>query len=116
MLAYPLQISPIGGLVESSDPVGDQIRFLLDTRYWERVLFPDFGIPDLVFDPVAAGDVGKIVAILTVTLQYWVSPDITVRSESVPAEDGTVQLIVEYGDQTYTFDTAKYLKYNDQKV
>jgi phage baseplate assembly protein W len=110
MLAFPLQVSPIGGLVESIDPMGDRIRFFLDTRYWERVMFPDFGIPNLVFDPVAATDISLIVAALTVALQYWISPEITVRSLGLPVEDGTIQLLIEYGDGgLIEFSTDQYL-------
>jgi hypothetical protein len=109
MLSYPLQVSPIGGLLLSEDPERDKILLLLDCRYWERVMVPDFGNPIYPFDPIDA-IWGEWIAALELALGYWVGDGITVEPvpDSTEIEAGTISLLIRYGNGAglieYTLD------------
>jgi phage baseplate assembly protein W len=111
MIAYPLALSPSGGLMESSDPIRDQIRSLLECHYWERVMLTDFGTPIAVFDPVD-GLIGTLLAAITVAIQYWVTPDVDVQlGAQSDLENGILVFIITYIPDTepIIFDASLHL-------
>lgn len=99
MLAYPITLSPIGGLQLSDDPLRDRILTLLECRYWERVMLPDYGNPLFPFDPVS-GSIGEFVAQLELAIGYWIGDQIRVEvlSNNADLEDGSIQVAVYYGE------------------
>jgi len=62
-LSWPIQGDRTGSLAVTGDInriVAESIRAILETRQGERVMLPDYGIPDFVFDVIDAGFAGRI--------------------------------------------------------
>jgi hypothetical protein len=116
MIAYPITISPTGGLSVSTDPVRDMILALLDCHYWERVMLTNFGTPIAVFDPTDGLSVGRLLSALQLSLEYWISPDCAVElDESTDPDAGTLVISISYPQSTVpiTFDASQYLQAMD---
>ena len=57
-LRHPIQPDQRGtlGVISSKrEIIEDSIRAIIETRQGERVMLPDYGIPDFVFDVMDAG-------------------------------------------------------------
>lgn len=62
-LSFPIRPDQRGNLAVTSDPVEivkQSIRAIIETRQGERVMLPDYGIPDFVFSVINAGTAGKM--------------------------------------------------------
>lgn len=61
-IAYPLTVSE-GGLAVATDTelVRQQIFSVLETYRRERVMRPDYGLPDNLFNPIVPGAMGAYV-------------------------------------------------------
>lgn len=62
-LSFPIRPDHRGCLASTSDPVEivkQSIRAILETRQGERVMLPNYGIPDFVFSVINAGTAGRI--------------------------------------------------------
>ena len=62
-LSFPIRPDERGTFATISNPieiVAQSIRAILETRQGERVMLPDFGIPDYVFSVVNAFTAGRI--------------------------------------------------------
>ena len=61
-LSYPIRADQRGTLATvagKSQIIEQSIRSIVETRQGERVMMPDYGIPDFVFDLVDAGFTGR---------------------------------------------------------
>ena len=62
-LSYPISPDQRGTLATvagKSQIVEQSIRSIVETRQGERVMMPDYGIPDFVFDVMDAGFTGRL--------------------------------------------------------
>ncbi|HEY6329034.1 MAG TPA: GPW/gp25 family protein [Blastocatellia bacterium] len=62
-LSWPISADKTGSLAATADIhqiVAESIRAILETRQGERVMIPDYGIPDYVFDVIDIGFCGRI--------------------------------------------------------
>jgi len=62
-MSYPVRPDERGTLATTDkidEIVADSIRAIIETRQGERVMLPDYGIPDLVFSVMDAGFVAKL--------------------------------------------------------
>jgi phage baseplate assembly protein W len=63
MLSHPLRADERGALVIVSSPVDlieQSIVSILETRQGERVMLPDYGLPDVVFEVQDAGFAARL--------------------------------------------------------
>lgn len=62
-LSHPIQPDQrgtLGVLTKRSAIIEDSIRAIVETRQGERVMLPDYGIPDFVFDVMDAGFTARV--------------------------------------------------------
>ncbi len=71
MIAYPISISADGGLSISRDPEVDNVRALIDTRFYERYLFPNYGLGLDLFDALSTFDIDLAILQLNLQLTLW---------------------------------------------
>ena len=86
-LSYPLQVVQ-GNLATSTDYslISQQIRSVVETRYFERVMRADYGIGDYVLEILAPGIINS--AIQTSILQNVGSlTDVSVRGDLITEGD-----------------------------
>ena len=101
-LAFPLQISPSGGisLVSAERDIEQAIRIILETSPGERVMRPEFGcrIHDLVFAPHDAATEGLAIHWVQEALRRW-EPRIDVLEVDVARDteqDGVMLVNINY--------------------
>jgi hypothetical protein len=89
---YPLTLVN-GGLGLSSDfeLIRQQIMSVLETRPYERIMRPNYGTPDLVFD--VAADVALIVERTRIALETQI-PDVAFAIAGNIADDGVCNLSI----------------------
>ncbi len=94
MIQYPISIDSSGGLALSIDPEVDNVRALIDTRFYERCMFPNYGISLDEFDPVSSNDLAVMMMALKLSIDLWHDfiSDIRVDSDSV--ELGNLGLVI----------------------
>ena len=105
MISYPISVSPDGGLSVAQDDVREQILALIDTRFWERSMFTDFGVPDLTFDSLDPGAIAAYLAQMKIAIDYWVAVDCTVAldSTSTDLEAGVICFSISVPEQPGPF-------------
>jgi phage baseplate assembly protein W len=97
-LAFPLQITPRGGLALASGErdIEQAIRIILETAPGERVMRPEFGcrIYELVFAPRNAATEGLLMHYVQEALERW-EPRINVQEIDIApnAGDGATMLV-----------------------
>jgi hypothetical protein len=91
-LTYPLTLNN-GGLQLSQDYalVGQAIMSVLETRPYERIMRPNYGTPDLVFD--AGSDISLIVERIHIALETQI-PDVQFAVTGDVGDDGDCRLSV----------------------
>lgn len=59
-IAEPIRI--VNGTIATSEAsTGDHVRIFLQTLMGERLLYPEYGLPDLVFQPLGVAAVEAII-------------------------------------------------------
>ena len=101
-LAWPLQISPRGGiaLARGERDIEQAIRIVLETAPGERVMRPEFGchIHELVFAPYDAATEGLAIYYVEEALLRW-EPRIDVQRVNVsrdPIQEGAMLIEIQY--------------------
>lgn len=91
---YPLTIKN-GGLSLSTDfdLIRQQIMSVLETRPFERIMRPNYGTPDFIFD--AVNDVSIIVERITIALETQINGP-TFAIEGAVNDDGVVTIAVNW--------------------
>ncbi|MET0145822.1 MAG: GPW/gp25 family protein [Ilumatobacteraceae bacterium] len=101
-LAYPMRVSPTGGiaLVSNDEEIAESIRLILGTSPGERPMRPEFGCPihDHVFSPADAAIIGLLAFEVRNSLARW-EPRIDVHDVLVSQDDAQSGLL--YIDITY---------------
>ena len=67
-LSHPIRPDLRGMLAAVSDRsemVADSIKAIIETRVGERVMLPDYGLPDFVFEVMDAGFVARLAYFIT---------------------------------------------------
>lgn len=101
MIAYPISISSDGGLSISSDPNVDNVRALLDTSFYERCMFPNYGVNLNPFDPVSYQDLNILLLSLNLAVKLWHDFATNISLVSDDLENGNLQILLEVdGDVT----------------
>lgn len=100
MIGYPLSISPDKGLTPASDDIREQILALIDCRFWERAMLPDFGVVDLTFDSLDPGTIASYLAQMKIAIDYWVATDcaVVLDSTSTDLEGGVISFSISVPD------------------
>lgn len=91
-LIFPFQSDVHGSLAATDNKrviIEQSIRSILETRQGERVMLPDYGIPDWVFDVVDAG--------FTARLAYFVEQQIRRYEPLVDQVKSRIGFIVDEG-------------------
>jgi phage baseplate assembly protein W len=101
-LAYPMRVSPTGGiaLVSRDEEIVESMRLILGTSPGERPMRPDFGCPihDHIFAPADAATAGMIAFEVRNALERW-EPRIEVMDVVVTRDDAQPTLM--YIDISY---------------
>ncbi len=100
MPQYPISISADGGLSISSDPDVDNVLALIDTRYFERCMFPNYGVAIEEFDTVSSQGLGLFLATLKLSLELWHDFVTEVSVDSEQLENGLLGLRLEIQNRT----------------
>ena len=98
-LAFPLQVTPRGGLALASGErdIEQAIRIILETAPGERVMRPEFGcrIHELVFAPRNSATEGLLMHYIQEALEQW-EPRINLQEVDIaPDAGGGSTLLVE---------------------
>lgn len=91
-LSHPIrpdQRGSLASLSRRSEIIEDSIRAIVETRQGERVMLPDYGIPDFVFDVMDAG--------FTARMAYFVELQIRNYEPLVDRVQATVGYVTDDG-------------------
>ena len=95
-LRYPLTVVN-GNLAtsEAFDTVTQQIRSVLETRYYERVMRADYGIGDFVLEIVDPSQINSSIQFSILEFVDGIT-ELQVEGDWTNVEDGTYRVIIEY--------------------
>ena len=96
MISYPLTVGLDRGLSISTDEIGEQILALIDTSYFERSLFPDFGCPLIPFEATTPESLGLSILQTSLEVQSWVTDKATVEDITTDIEEGTIAVKISH--------------------
>ncbi|MDQ4119858.1 MAG: GPW/gp25 family protein [Acidobacteriota bacterium] len=115
----PRASATTGGLVTTADKttiIVQAIEDILETRKTERVMMPDYGIPDFVFDVVDAGFSARIAYHLKDQIDKYCSLVESVTAKAAVDDAGRAVVFVTYRERgsfeaprNLTFPVWKYI-------
>lgn len=85
-ISFPFRVDARGTIVTTDDRgliIAEAIADVIETRLGERVMMPNYGIPDFVFSAMDAGFAARLAFMLEEAIQNYVP---LVKSVSVTAE------------------------------
>jgi len=96
-LAYPLTVEN-GNLKVSSDyaTVSQQIRSIIETRYYERVMRADYGIGDYVLEVIDPGQINSAIQYSILQNVPGLSDLLVVGDWQSKGDDGIYKLAIIY--------------------
>lgn len=99
MPAYPLALSNDGGLAISTDNDRDNVIALLSTNFYERCMFPNYGLPLYAFDPVSSQDAHNYLLAIQLAIDVWHDFLATVSVDLEQLDSGTLNIWIQLGNQ-----------------
>lgn len=106
MINYPVAISSDGGLAISTDSDISNVIALLDTLYYERAIFTNYGISAQVFDPVSQSDLSVLLLSLRLALSLWHSFVSDVQLDAGMSDDGVLQLSITLDGKQFSIEVS----------
>lgn len=101
--SFPLRVNPItGSFVTTSDKhelIRQEIESILETRKFERVMMPDYGLPDFLFEVVDAGFAARVAFHLKDQIVKYVPLVESVTSRAYVDDDGRTIVSVTYRER-----------------
>jgi phage baseplate assembly protein W len=98
-LSFPFRADSSGGLVSTSDRsqvIAEAIIDVLETRQGERVMIPDYGIPDFVFAVMDAGFLQRLAYYLELQITSYVPLVSGVTLSSSLDDEGRAVIDLQY--------------------